>query len=42
MRVGSVTDYITEAGSALEKLYLSEDYEFFRTERGILAFKKIA
>ncbi len=39
---GSITDYITEAGSALEKLYLSEDYEFFRTERGILAFKKIA
>lgn len=36
---GSISDYITEAGSALEKLYLSEDYEFFRTEKGILAFK---
>jgi hypothetical protein len=41
MPKGNITDYITEAGSALEKLYLSEDYEFFRTEKGILAFKKI-
>ena len=39
---GNISSYITEAGSALEKLYLSEDYEFFRTERGILAFKKLA
>ena len=38
---GNVADYITEAGSALEKLYLSEDYEFSRTERGILAFKRV-
>ncbi len=38
---GNIADYITEAGSALEKLYLSEDYEFFRTEKGILAFKKV-
>lgn len=39
---GSIAEYITEAGSALEKLYLSEGYEFFRTEKGILAFKKVA
>ncbi|MEW6723169.1 MAG: hypothetical protein AB1324_07935 [Candidatus Micrarchaeota archaeon] len=39
---GNIADYITEAGSALEKLYLSEDYEFFRTEKGILAFKKVS
>ncbi|MFN7991132.1 MAG: hypothetical protein U0R44_03150 [Candidatus Micrarchaeia archaeon] len=39
---GNIADYITEAGSALEKLYLSEGYEFFRTEKGILAFKKVA
>lgn len=38
---GNIADYITEAGSALEKLYLSEDYEFFRTEKGILAFKNL-
>jgi hypothetical protein len=42
MPKGNVADYITEAGSALEKLYLSEEYEFFRTERGILAFRKLA
>jgi hypothetical protein len=39
---GDVAGYITEAGSALEKLYLSEEYGFFRTEKGILAFKKLA
>lgn len=39
---GDIASYITEAGSALEKLYLSEDYEFFRTEKGILAFKKLS
>jgi hypothetical protein len=38
---GNIADYITEAGSTLEKLYLSEDYEFFRTEKGILAFKSL-
>jgi hypothetical protein len=38
---GDIASYITEAGSTLEKLYLSENYEFFRTERGILAFKKV-
>jgi GNAT superfamily N-acetyltransferase len=38
---GNISEYITEAGSALEKLYLSEGYDFFRTERGILAFKKV-
>jgi len=38
---GDIASYITEAGSTLEKLYLSESYEFFRTERGILACKKL-
>ncbi len=38
---GDIADYIREGGSQLEKLYLSEGYEFFRTERGILAFKKL-
>lgn len=38
---GSIADYITEAGNQLEKLYLSEGYTFFRTEKGILAFKKL-
>jgi len=38
---GSVVDYIKEAGSQLEKLYLSEDYEFFRTDRGVLAVKRL-
>jgi len=38
---GSISDYIMEAGSALEKLYLSESYQFIRTEKGILALKKI-
>ena len=39
---GSIEAYIREAGSQLEKLYLSESYDFFRTEKGILAFKKVA
>jgi len=38
---GEIGDYIREAGSQLEKLYLSEGYEFYRTERGVLAFKKL-
>lgn len=38
---GSVVAYIKEAGSQLEKLYLSENYEFFRTERGVLAVKRL-
>ncbi len=38
---GSIEDYIMEAGSQLEKLYLSEGYNFKRTERGILAIKRI-
>ncbi|MBI5222961.1 GNAT family N-acetyltransferase [Candidatus Micrarchaeota archaeon] len=38
---GEVTDYIREGGSALERLYLTENYEFAKTERGILAFKKL-
>ncbi|MBD3209992.1 hypothetical protein GF318_01270 [Candidatus Micrarchaeota archaeon] len=38
---GNVSDYIREAGSQLEKLYLSEEYEFHRTDRGILAFKRL-
>ena len=36
-----IAHYITEAGSALERLYLSEGYEFYRTDKGILAFKKV-
>jgi hypothetical protein len=36
-----ITHYITEAGSSLERLYLSEGYEFYRTDKGILAFKKL-
>ena len=38
---GDIADYIREGGSQLEKLYLSEGYDFFRTEKGILAFKKV-
>lgn len=38
---GDIADYIREGGGQLEKLYLSEGYDFFRTEKGILAFKKI-
>jgi hypothetical protein len=39
---GDIASYITEAGSTLEKLYLSENYEFYRTDKGILAFKRLA
>ncbi|MFH1785707.1 MAG: hypothetical protein ABH842_04730 [Candidatus Micrarchaeota archaeon] len=38
---GNIADYITETGSQLEKLYLSENYQFSRTEKGIMAFKKL-
>ncbi len=38
---GDVADYIVEGGSVLEKLYLTEEYEFLKTDRGILAFKKL-
>lgn len=38
---GSIVDMIKEAGSQLEKLYLSEGYKFFRTEKGILSVKKL-
>jgi len=38
---GSIVDYIKEAGSQLGKLYLSEEYEFFRTDKGVLAVKKL-
>jgi hypothetical protein len=38
---GSIVDFIKEGGSQLEKLYLSEGYEFFRTDRGALAVKKL-
>ncbi|NYZ77706.1 hypothetical protein H0O02_05340 [Candidatus Micrarchaeota archaeon] len=38
---GSVMEYIKETGSQLEKLYLSENYEFFRTERGVLSVKRL-
>jgi hypothetical protein len=39
---GDIGDYIIEAGSQLEKLYLSEGYDFHRTDKGILAIKRIA
>ncbi|MFH1393436.1 MAG: hypothetical protein ABII71_02565 [Candidatus Micrarchaeota archaeon] len=38
---GSIVDQIKEAGSQMEKLYLSEGYEFFRTDKGILTVKKL-
>jgi hypothetical protein len=38
---GSVGSYIKEAGSQLEKLYLSEGYDFFKTENGLLALKSL-
>jgi hypothetical protein len=38
---GSIVDSIKGAGSQLGKLYLAEEYEFFKTERGILAAKKL-
>ncbi len=38
---GDIVDMIKEAGSQLEKLYLSEDYEFFRTDKGILTIKGV-
>ena len=38
---GNVVDYIKEGGTQLEKLYLSEDYEFFRTSKGVLAVKRL-
>jgi hypothetical protein len=38
---GNIADYIMEAGSQLEKLYLSKGYRFYRTEKGILAFKQV-
>lgn len=38
---GDIVDMIKEAGSQLEKLFLSEDYEFHRTEKGILTIKRL-
>ena len=38
---GNVVDYIKEGGTQLEKLYLSEEYEFFKTEKGVLAVKRV-
>jgi len=32
---------IGEAGSQLEKLFLSDNYEFFMTEKGILTVKRL-
>ncbi|VVC04868.1 Uncharacterised protein [Candidatus Bilamarchaeum dharawalense] len=37
----NISDYIIEAGNQLEKLYLSESYEFARTEKGIMAYKRL-
>lgn len=38
---GGIEDYIRETGSQLEKLYLSENYTFLKTDRGILALKNL-
>jgi hypothetical protein len=38
---GDIGDYIKESGGALEKLYLSENYKFLRSDRGILAIKEL-
>lgn len=38
---GSVESYITEAGSQLERIYLSENYMFLRTDKGVLAVKQL-
>ncbi len=38
---GEVSQYIREAGSQLEKLYLSEEYVFHKTKKGVLAVKKL-
>jgi len=38
---GEVSQYVREAGSQLEKLYLSEDYVFHKTKKGVLAVKKL-
>ncbi len=38
---GSIVAMIKEAGSQLGKLYLSEGYEFYKTEKGILVLKKL-
>ena len=38
---GSIVDFIKESGSQLEKLYLSEDYTFHKTEKGVLAVKQL-
>jgi hypothetical protein len=38
---GSIVDFIKESGSQLEKLYLSEDYMFHKTEKGVLAVKQL-
>lgn len=37
----SIEEAIKEGGSQLEKLYLSEGYKFFRTDRGIMALKEL-
>lgn len=36
-----VSQYIREAGSQLEKLYLSEEYVFHKTKKGVLAVKRL-
>lgn len=38
---GDISHYIREAGSQLEKLFLSENYEFYRTDKGILTLKRV-
>ena len=38
---GGLEDYIRETGSQLEKLFLSENYNFIKTNRGVMAFKRL-
>jgi len=38
---GEVSSYVRETGSQLEKLYLSENYKFHKTKKGVLAMKKL-
>ncbi|MFH2106178.1 MAG: hypothetical protein ABII22_02880 [Candidatus Micrarchaeota archaeon] len=38
---GSIGSYIKEGGSQLEKLYMSEGYNFVKTDNGLLALKSL-
>ena len=38
---GDIDNYIKESASQLEKLYLSEGYQFYKSSRGLLAMKTL-